>query len=93
MESLLVETSSIKRTRSNKKLWTSLLVSILILSVLNTIFSIYGYFFLLPEKINELTSLLGVIGGYGDKLNNFTTEFNNVYKIINGFCNNTGLCT
>ena len=68
-----------------------ILNSIILLGVLGTI--IYGFCYLLPEKIEGFSSLLNNFGQYGNDIDEFSTKFNEVYGIILSLCNKTKLCT
>ena len=68
-----------------------ILNSIILLGILGTM--IYGFCYLLPQKINDFSSLLNNFQSYGNDIDEFSTKFNQVYDIIITLCNKTKLCT
>ena len=73
------------------------LIAIFVFFSINTLLLIiilalmfYGFFTLIPEKINNFSQ---EIQPYVKDIDDLTLKFNAVYSYIITFCNNTKLCT
>lgn len=76
------------------------LIAIFVFFSINTLLLIiilalmfYGFFTLIPEKINNFSQEIQQIQSYGKDIDDLTLKFNTVYSYIITFCNNTKLCT
>ena len=86
------ESSALRNKTTVKTIFIFLILnSIILLGILGIM--IYGFCYLLPEKIEAFSSLLNNFQSYGNDIDEFSGKFDQVYDIIITLCNKTKLCT